>query len=114
MSSGRDLSSDIPDIPTGLPTKAFRHGLLDTNEFREKMPSQSMLRPGFGKDGKAVPININSHEVAPFSGKNVYQYNIEIGSNAEKRGLIKAVWESNAVKEVIGDGFIFDGHKTGW
>lgn len=39
---------------------------------------------------------------------------INIGTGAEKRGLIKGVWESKSVKDVIGPGFIFDGNKIGW
>ena len=37
-----------------------------------------------------------------------------IGSGSEKRGLVRAVWESSPVQEAIGKGFIFDGNKLGW
>lgn len=43
-----------------------------------------------------------------------YQLQVLIGSGAEKRGLIKTVWESQAIKNAIGKGFIFDGNKIGW
>lgn len=39
---------------------------------------------------------------------------INIGNGAEKRGLIMSVWESKAVKNKVGNGFIFDGNKIGW
>ena len=39
---------------------------------------------------------------------------ILIGSGVEKRGLIKAVWESSTVQQAVGQAFIFDGNKLGW
>jgi eukaryotic translation initiation factor 2C len=53
-----------------------------------------------------------SHLTAVFA--NVLLLKVLIGSGAEKRGLIKAVWESTAVQTAIGKGFIFDGNKIGW
>ena len=39
-----------------------------------------------------------------------------IGSGAEKRGLIKEVWESSRVKAVCppDQGWIFDGNRMAW
>ena len=37
-----------------------------------------------------------------------------IGSGVEKRGLVSRVWQSNAVREKLGTGFIFDGTKLAW
>ncbi len=39
---------------------------------------------------------------------------VVIGNGAEKRGLIKSVWDSKTVQAKIGPGFIFDGNKIGW
>ena len=75
-SNSRDLSSDTPDIAVGLPSKPFVTDLLADNPWREKMPSQSMYRQGFGKAGKAAKIQVNSHAVQSWPQKPVYQYDV--------------------------------------
>lgn len=51
-------------------------------------------------------------------GKGPHWHNwlkqILIGNGIEKRGLIRSVWESQAVKSEIGEFFIFDGNRIGW
>ena len=47
-----------------------------TNEWRDKMPKQLMLRPGFGKAGKSHKVNINSHKVEQWPNKDVHQYDV--------------------------------------
>ena len=37
-----------------------------------------------------------------------------IGSGVEKRGLVAKVWQSKAVRQELGQGFIFDGVKLAW
>lgn len=131
-SNAPDLSSDTPDIPVGMPDKPFLNTISDTNPFRDQMPSASMHREGFGKAGKPAKIQVNSHLVKSWPERPVYQYDVShsvcpargilltchakvlIGSGAEKRGLIKNLWESKAIKAAIGKGFIFDGNKIGW
>ena len=85
------------------------------NEYRDQMPTALARRDGnFGKAGKKAMIEVNSHAVLSWPQKDVYQYDIMIGSGAEKRGLITAVWNSQAIQTKLGDGFIFDGNKIGW
>jgi len=77
-SSKPDLSSNTPDIPTGLPTKPFNESQwLLTNPYREKMPSALSKRDGkFGKLGKKATIEVNSHAVQSWPDKSVYQYDV--------------------------------------
>ncbi|KAL9128364.1 MAG: hypothetical protein Q9217_002943 [Psora testacea] len=95
---------------------AFTNNPLGANPFRDQMPTSLMQRGevGFGKAGKTVKLNINSHEVLQWPNRDVYQYDVLIGSGAEKRGLVMAVWESSAVQNAVGQSFIFDGNKLGW
>lgn len=37
-----------------------------------------------------------------------------IGNGVEKRGLVTRVWQSQAVRQAISTGFIFDGNKLAW
>lgn len=82
-----------------------------------QMPTEMMSRKGFSKAGKAALIQVNSHVVEQWPTIDVYQYDVIIGSGAEKRGLNAAVWGSKTVKTQIaryGPGFIFDGSRIGW
>ena len=72
----KNKSSDIPDIPTGLPTKPFRTELLDTNPFRDQMPTQLMQRGKYGTLGKIAEIEINSHVVTAWPRMDVFQYDV--------------------------------------
>lgn len=46
-----------------------------------------------------------------FPTKKVYQFEVLVGSGDEKRGLIKKVWESKAIKNTLGSGWVFDGEQ---
>lgn len=124
-----------PEVdPMSLPFKMpfpTRHYYEDNNPYRLQMPTSLMPRAKFNASGKAAIINVNSHRILAYPKNTIYQYDvstfstfsrshtltrlqISIGTGAEKRGLIKGVWESKSVKSVIGPGFIFDGNKIGW
>lgn len=71
------MSSNTPDIPTGLPTTPFDNTLFGTNHFRNQMPTALSKRNGrYGKLGKKAVIEINSHEVLEWPQKSVYQYDV--------------------------------------
>lgn len=125
-----------PEVdPMSLPFKMpfpTRHYYEDNNPYRLQMPTSLMPRhPKFNSSGKPAIINVNSHRILAYPKHTIYQYDvstfssvsrdhhltwlqINIGSGAEKRGLIKGIWESKSIKDVIGPGFIFDGNKIGW
>ncbi len=131
-----DKSSDTPDIGVGLPTKPTNNPLWDyvPNPFRDQMPTTLMSRKAFSKAGKPAVIQLNSHVVEQWPSIDVSQYDVSllrspcfssvteqpkivIGSGAEKRGLIAAVWGSKKVKSELGrygNGFIFDMNRIGW
>ena len=50
--------------------------MIDTNPWREKMSTELMLRPGFGKLGKPAAVNINSYPVTQFPTKKIYQCDV--------------------------------------
>jgi len=65
--------------------------------------------------GQGVKVGLNTWEVGALpSNIKVFQYEVLIGSGAEKRGLIKKVWASQAVKKALGSGWIFDGNRLAW
>ena len=128
MSSSREEKSSKS---SGIPT-----GIIDPipNKFRNQMPTALMSRKGFSKAGKPATIQLNSYIVEQWPTINVFQYDVSlphpllclqllsitkivIGSGAEKRGLVAAVWTSQKVKSEIqryGPGFIYDMNKIGW
>ncbi|KAI9822452.1 MAG: hypothetical protein M1827_000171 [Pycnora praestabilis] len=81
-----------------------------------EIPTELMARPKVGNTtGKEVVIQLNSFNITRFPNKTVYQYDIQIGSGAEKRGLIKKVWASKTVAQKIPvHQWIFDGNKIAW
>lgn len=44
----------------------------------------------------------------------VYQYDVQVGSGAERRAVINKAWASKTRKDRTGQFFIFDGNKLGW
>ena len=77
------------------------------------LDSGLVKRPGFSKLGQAKKIALNTFNVETFP-EEVFQYEVLIGSGTEKRGLVQAVWDSNAVKQAIGSGWVFDGNRLAW
>ena len=72
-------------------------------------PSGLAARPGPSSLGVACRVTLNTHEVSitELVPKKIYQYDVQIGSGTEKRGLIKKVWATKAVRNAIGEGFIY-------
>lgn len=92
----------------------FRHFDNKTNEVKYAVPSELPKRPGMNKQGREVSIGLNTFNVLKFPTKPVYQYDVLIGSGAEKRGLIKKIWNSTTVQKDLGQGWIFDGNRLAW
>ncbi|KAK6007346.1 hypothetical protein QM012_006354 [Aureobasidium pullulans] len=66
------------------------------------------------KLGREVNIQLNAFPVTRLPTKPIYQYQVQIGTGAEKRGLIKAVWNSQTTREKLGSDWIFDGNVLAW
>lgn len=80
----------------------------------DKAPTTMPKRPGLTKLGQSAKIALNTFNVIEYPKAPVYQYEVLIGNGAEKRGLIKSVWESKGLKQALGTGFIFDGNRLAW
>ena len=90
-------------------------GMLAWNKVRAyDQPTILPTRPAPSKLGQAVKIGLNTFNVIEYPTKKVYQYDVLINKGDDKRGLIKSVWESQTVKQAIGDDFIWDGNVLAW
>lgn len=90
-------------------------GMMGWNAARGYDKVRNMpLRPAPSTIGQPIKVALNTFNVINFPSKPVYQYEVMVGKGDEKRGLIKAVWESRAVKQALGDDFIFDGDRMAW
>lgn len=79
-SSGDTITIPIehPTLIDGTPIKPERQVIIDTNPYRDQMPTELMRRPGYGKLGDKVRLKLNSHYIEQISaGKGVfYQYDV--------------------------------------
>ncbi|KAL8776952.1 MAG: hypothetical protein Q9213_008068 [Squamulea squamosa] len=83
----------------------------------QAIPSQLMKRPGFGREGKAIKLRLNSHAIISQPNARYYQYAVQVGKPDSKRALIKAVWNSNELANKIPGGikeWIYDGNALAW
>ncbi|OGM41385.1 eukaryotic translation initiation factor 2c [Aspergillus bombycis] len=77
------------------------------------VPVETVPRPGFNTTGKEVDISLNAYPITKFPSRNVYQYDVNIGSGDEKNIVCKKVWNSNARKTALKQ-IIYDGRKLAW
>jgi eukaryotic translation initiation factor 2C len=77
-------------------------------------PSVLPPRPAASKLGQPAKIGLNTFNVIEYPSKPVYSYDVLVNKGDDKRGLIKSVWESQAVKQALGDDFIWDGNLLAW
>ena len=90
-------------------------GMQAWNKVRAyDQPTILPSRPAPSKLGQAAKIGLNTFNVIEYPTKKVYQYDVLINKGDDKRGLIKSVWESQTVKQAIGDDFIWDGNVLAW
>lgn len=57
---------------------------------------------------------MNAYYVTKTPDIKIYQYDVVIGSGAEKRVVQTKVWNSQARKRIIGEDCIYDGNKLAW
>ncbi|KAG0647251.1 RNA interference pathway ago1 [Hyphodiscus hymeniophilus] len=89
------------------------------NEGNFKHPATALpARPALNSAGKQITIRVNQFKITQIPNKDIYQYDILIGSGAEKRGLVKAVWECqsvrNKLKTAIRGPWLWNGDKIAW
>ncbi|KAI9745992.1 MAG: hypothetical protein M1818_000673 [Claussenomyces sp. TS43310] len=96
----------------------FRYYDRNTDTVKNEIPNNLPLRPkDMNTTGKAVTVRVNQFKVVKWPQKTVYQYDVLIGSGNEKRGLIKAVWHSQAIQAAlkqVGPMWLFDGQRIAW
>ncbi|KAL4786184.1 Piwi domain-containing protein [Aspergillus varians] len=86
----------------------------DANEeAKYSVPVETVPRPGFNSTGKEIELQLNAFGVTSFPNKTIYQYDVHVGSGAEKSVVIRKVWESKARKAALKQ-IIFDGQKLAW
>ncbi|THC99021.1 hypothetical protein EYZ11_001495 [Aspergillus tanneri] len=96
-------------------TGGLRHlRLRDADELvKYSVPVGNVPRPGFNTTGKEIEVSVNAYPITKFPNRNVYQYDVHIGSGVEKNAVIKKVWNSNARKTALKQ-IVFDGQKLAW
>lgn len=103
------MESPAADIPV------FRNiAAPGTDIYKYSLPTEFTKRPGFNTTGKAVQVHLNAYPVSQFPTAKVYQYDVVIGSGAEKRMVQRKVWESQARKDKTGPAIIYDGNRLAW
>ncbi|KAL8771701.1 MAG: hypothetical protein Q9209_002892 [Squamulea sp. 1 TL-2023] len=114
----RDPARDPPvALQQKLPSRVDWGGNLYSYYSNEPVPSQLMKRPGFGRDGKAIKLRLNSHAIIGQNTARYYQYAVQVGKPDSKRALIKAVWNSRELASKIPGGikeWIYDGNALAW
>ncbi|OQO01680.1 hypothetical protein B0A48_12717 [Cryoendolithus antarcticus] len=100
---------------TGTLPKNLDLGMQQWNVVRGYEPRDVVLKPAKPSTlGQATKIGLNTFNVVEFPKVAVHQYEVLIGSGTEKRGLVRAIWESKTVQDALGKGFIFDGNRLAW
>ncbi|KAI9728343.1 MAG: hypothetical protein M1828_003743 [Chrysothrix sp. TS-e1954] len=68
-------------------------------------------RVSLNQTGRACQIKLNTFNVLSHPTNPVFQYDVQIGTGSEKRGLIRKCWQSRAVQQKLGPYWIFDGNR---
>ncbi|ETI23115.1 hypothetical protein G647_04912 [Cladophialophora carrionii CBS 160.54] len=87
-----------------------------TDEYQQQytLPTQFTKRPGFNTTGQAAAMNVNAFQVTGYPTIKIHQYDVVIGTGAEKRIVNRKVWDSKARKEKTGPQMIWDGNRLAW
>lgn len=59
-------------------------------------------------------MQINCHSVVKIPQMNIFQYDIVVGSGAEKRAVLRKIWTSSTRVQKTGPEIIYDGNKLAW
>jgi eukaryotic translation initiation factor 2C len=98
------ISNNVKNVDLGATMWAAARGAR--NAFQPRQPASKL--------GKEIKVQLNAFPVTGLPTKPIYQYSVQVGAGFEKRGLIKAVWNSEATKRTLGEGWIFDGQSLAW
>jgi eukaryotic translation initiation factor 2C len=109
-STAASVPRPMPPINKNLDLSMMGWDVMRGYDKSSSLPS----RPAPCKLGSAAKVALNTFNVIDYPSQPVYSYEVMVGKGDEKRGLIKAVWESRAVQKAIGDDFIWDGNVLAW
>lgn len=98
------ISNNVKNIDVGATMWGDARGARHV--FQGRQPASKL--------GRDINIQLNAFPVTALPSKPIYQYSVMVGDNKQKRGLIKKVWSSQAVKTALGEGWIFDGQSLAW
>ncbi|KAI5204824.1 Piwi-domain-containing protein [Aureobasidium subglaciale] len=98
------VSNNVKNIDVGATMWSDARGAR--HAFQGRQPPSKL--------GRGIDIQLNAFPVTGIPVKPIHQYQVMVGTGAEKRGLIKAVWASKTTKEQLGNGWIFDGNSLAW
>ena len=87
---------------------------LDSGTDAAQLSVTFKNRPDYNTTGRAIQIMLNAYQAMLQADKPIYQYDVVIGRGAEKRAVIRKVWESRARRDATGPEIIFDGNKLAW
>lgn len=113
--ASRSSSPSSNTTPSGVLFSSRFIASPGTDDFEQyRLPTDFKTRPAYNTTGREVSVKLNSFPVVQFPLSPVHQYDVQIGSGAEKRAVILKAWASKARKAATGEWFIFDGNKLGW
>lgn len=101
----------IPPPPTHHSSPLLEH-IADSRQY--SLPTEFTKRPGFNQTGKQITMNVNSYLVTQLPQITIYQYDVIIGSGAEKRVVQRKAWNSKARVNATSNDVIYDGNKLAW
>ena len=108
------LSPSLNSSTTHFPYIRNIHGPGTDLSDQYTLPTDFSKRPGFNQTGKPVNMNVNAFQVIQYPTVKIYQYDVVIGSGAEKRIVQRKVWDSQARKTATGPQIIYDGNRLAW
>ncbi|EXJ80238.1 hypothetical protein A1O1_08380 [Capronia coronata CBS 617.96] len=85
-----------------------------TDHLQYELPTQFQKRPGFNTSGTTAQVAVNAYTVIQYPTVKVYQYDVIIGTGAEKRVVQRKVWDSKVRKDATGPAMIYDGNRLAW
>ncbi|KAL9051832.1 MAG: hypothetical protein Q9162_005773 [Coniocarpon cinnabarinum] len=100
----------IKNLDLGLRSSYLQLGL--------PVPNDLPTRPGqINPTGQAIQVRLNGFPVSQLPTRKVFQYDVQVGSGNEKKGLNNKAWHSADVQRLLtdnGTGWIYDGNKIAY
>ncbi|EPY50009.1 argonaute [Schizosaccharomyces cryophilus OY26] len=83
-----------------------------------KLPTDSAVRPGYGKLGRPVNLKANFYKITVLPRHTINQYHVIIGDGSRlPRKLVEKIWNSKELKDKLGSSWrscVYDGKSLLW